>query len=474
LEQMTLHIPEILLQQVAGDELVDIRCGIADFVVEDGVMQARSLVLDTDVVKVSGTGSTDLAKETLKPDPRSPAEETKLFALRGAITVHGQLGAPEVSVDTSRTAARGLAALALAAINPALALLPLADSGSGKDSDCVALTRQTQAPWRSTAVTQKPKSARPADAGRCRARTAGRSAPDSAAAAIVALRLGREWQAAQRIRMRSVQPALALRFVGRIWRRRWIPTFPSRFAPTGDAFIEVDRAIHSHDLRGAVRAALIDLHSDEGAPAAHGLRVVVRVFLRYPRVGQAPIKPPAIAPAPAPLSIATSGPAATIGPIPGIDSAMRLAAKPAAPPTTPPVRAQFAVCASSLASPACGTIVARDIARDDSDVTRHVTVVREIPHDPPGGAIRVERTYDGLDHGNILLALGIETARNIRWASACCLHWGGVAAVTIGPRPRLLRPVRTAGGGPVGLNQDCEPTPAIPRETRSTAVSPST
>src|SRR4029079_9709174 len=88
------------------------------------------------------------------------------------------------------------------------------------------------------------------------------------------------------IRIVSVELALALRSVGRIWRRRWIPTFPSRFAPTGDAFIEVDRAIHSHDLRGAVRAALIDLHSDEGAPAAHGLRVVVRVFLRYPRVGQ--------------------------------------------------------------------------------------------------------------------------------------------------------------------------------------------
>jgi len=161
LEQMALHIPEILLQQIAGDELVDIRCGIADFVVEDGVMQARTLVLDTDVVKVSGTGSTDLAKETLSltlvPRPKKPS----LFALRGAITVHGQLGAPEVSVDTSRTAARGLAALALAAINPALALLPLADSGSGKDSDCVALTRQTQAPWRSTAVTQKPQKRTP-------------------------------------------------------------------------------------------------------------------------------------------------------------------------------------------------------------------------------------------------------------------------------------------------------------------------
>src|SRR5687768_2547332 len=61
-----------------------------------------------------------------------------------------------------------------------------------------------------------------------------------------------------------------------------------------------------------------------------------------------PIRPPATAPVPAPASVATIGPAAMIGPMPGIARPARLAAKPAPPPTTAPVTAPFAVALVSL------------------------------------------------------------------------------------------------------------------------------
>jgi hypothetical protein len=46
-------------------------------------------------------------------------------------------------------------AAALAAVNPLLALIPLADPGSGKDSPCAALTRQAQMPWRKVVAAEK-------------------------------------------------------------------------------------------------------------------------------------------------------------------------------------------------------------------------------------------------------------------------------------------------------------------------------
>jgi uncharacterized protein involved in outer membrane biogenesis len=155
LEQIALHIPEIVLQHITGDELVDIRCGVAAFDVRHGTMQVTTLVLDTDVIKITGRGSVDLAQESLNLTLIPRPKKMSLFALRGPITVRGELAHPQVSLDTSVTLMRGAAAVALAAINPLLALVPLADPGSGKDSDCTGLTQQTQSPWRGVVVAER-------------------------------------------------------------------------------------------------------------------------------------------------------------------------------------------------------------------------------------------------------------------------------------------------------------------------------
>src|SRR3954470_6461988 len=51
------------------------------------------------------------------------------------------------------------------------------------------------------------------------------------------------------------------------------------------------------------------------------------------------MSPPATAPTPAPVSAATSGPAISTGPTPGMASPARLATSPATPPVTPPITA---------------------------------------------------------------------------------------------------------------------------------------
>lgn len=155
MQQIALHVPEIILQNLTGDELVAIRCGVANFHVEHGVMNVDALVLDTDVTKIVGVGSVDLTNETLSLTLIPSAKRMSLFALRGPISVRGDLAHPEVAVDVGRVGARGVAALLLGAVNPALSLLALADPGSATDSDCNALSKRAPGPGRKPASSVK-------------------------------------------------------------------------------------------------------------------------------------------------------------------------------------------------------------------------------------------------------------------------------------------------------------------------------
>ena len=144
LEKAGLHLWEILQLNLTGDRLVKLRCAVADFQVARGRMQVDSLVLDTAVTTIHGSGSIDLARETLDLTLRPTTKNTSPLALRSPIHVGGSFAKPDVSVDTAPVAARALGAIALGIVNPLLALLPLIDSGPGKDSDCGQLVRQAR------------------------------------------------------------------------------------------------------------------------------------------------------------------------------------------------------------------------------------------------------------------------------------------------------------------------------------------
>ena len=144
MEQIGLHLLEILQLNLTGDQTVPLRCAVADFDVARGVMQARALVLDTSVNTVVGNGQIDLAKETfdLRFVPRTKV--SSLVALRGPVYVTGPFAQPVVRLDTARIVARGAGALALGLLNPLLALLPLFEAGPGADSPCAELVREAQ------------------------------------------------------------------------------------------------------------------------------------------------------------------------------------------------------------------------------------------------------------------------------------------------------------------------------------------
>ena len=58
----------------------------------------------------------------------------------------GTLAKPRLTVDTGTVAARGLGALLLGFVNPLLAVVPLIETGPGRDSDCGRLIQEAKAP----------------------------------------------------------------------------------------------------------------------------------------------------------------------------------------------------------------------------------------------------------------------------------------------------------------------------------------
>lgn len=145
MEKAGLHVWEILALNITGDKLIKLRCGIADFSVRDGNMNANALIFDTEITTIIGTGNVDLKQERLDLTLNQKTKSTSPLALRSPIRIHGSFAQPVAEVDKGRIVVRALGALTLGLVNPVLAMLPLIDPGPGEDRDCGPMVRAVKA-----------------------------------------------------------------------------------------------------------------------------------------------------------------------------------------------------------------------------------------------------------------------------------------------------------------------------------------
>lgn len=136
MEKAGLHLWEMFRLSLTGDKSIKLRCAVANFEVHTGDMQAKVLLLDTQVTTLLGSGNISLAQEKLDLTFNQKTKNTSPLALRSPIHVRGNFAKPLIQVDKTRMTMRALGALALGTINPLLMLLPLIDPGPGQDSDC--------------------------------------------------------------------------------------------------------------------------------------------------------------------------------------------------------------------------------------------------------------------------------------------------------------------------------------------------
>jgi uncharacterized protein involved in outer membrane biogenesis len=119
---------------------VPVRCAVAHFRADDGVLTANRIVFDTGPVLATGSGTVDLGRERLALRIQGHPKEARLVRLIAPITVEGPLTSPKVGVEAGKAVAQGGIAAALAAlVTPLAAILPFIDPGLAKDANCGAL-----------------------------------------------------------------------------------------------------------------------------------------------------------------------------------------------------------------------------------------------------------------------------------------------------------------------------------------------
>ena len=152
MQMAAINLWGIAKTKLKGDRQVPIRCVVGDFGVKDGLMQTNALVFDTEVVNVTGSGTINLKTEALDLTLRPQPKEASLASLRSPLYVRGTFSDPDPAVDMKSIAARGIGAIAMAIVNPLLALVPLLEAGPGKDSPCGQLIAELTATAKSAST----------------------------------------------------------------------------------------------------------------------------------------------------------------------------------------------------------------------------------------------------------------------------------------------------------------------------------
>ena len=128
-----------------GDQRMPIRCGVAQFALEDGTAHAKDIVFDTQNVLISGEGQIYLGPEKLDLTIQGQPKKLRLLRLRAPVEIKGRLLKPSFRLEPGHVLKQGGAAAALGALlTPLAAVLAFVDPGLAKDQNCGQLLAQAR------------------------------------------------------------------------------------------------------------------------------------------------------------------------------------------------------------------------------------------------------------------------------------------------------------------------------------------
>jgi uncharacterized protein involved in outer membrane biogenesis len=128
-------------------ERVELRCTLADLAIRDGIVNTRSLVVDTPIADIGGEGTINLETEEIDITLLARPDETPLPTDRTGISITGTLADPEINVNPVALAARGAAAATLGVLLKPFTTLADAVAGDEENTEapCGALLEQSAA-----------------------------------------------------------------------------------------------------------------------------------------------------------------------------------------------------------------------------------------------------------------------------------------------------------------------------------------
>jgi uncharacterized protein involved in outer membrane biogenesis len=144
-EALDLDLAEWLTASaVPGTLQTPIRCALVAFTVQDSVLSAEPVVIDTRDSVIVLEGQIGLATEQLKLTLEAYPKDPSALSIESSVRVAGTLLEPSVDVLDAETAGQGALALVLGALaGPLAALVPYFDPGLAKDQNCGQLLGAT-------------------------------------------------------------------------------------------------------------------------------------------------------------------------------------------------------------------------------------------------------------------------------------------------------------------------------------------
>ena len=139
-EAVGLDIAQVAPRLLGADESTEIRCGVVDFGLKDGLLRSNAIVLDTTFSNIHGDGVIDLKDESVSADIQSDPKQPSVLSGNTPITIGGRLKKPAIGLEPVEATAKVGAATALGVVlTPIAAIIPFIDIGLGEDADCDAL-----------------------------------------------------------------------------------------------------------------------------------------------------------------------------------------------------------------------------------------------------------------------------------------------------------------------------------------------
>jgi AsmA family protein len=144
-ELMGVDVARSLFLYLSNDQRpTPVRCAVAEFHAQAGVLTARRLVLDTDVVRADGSGVIDLRNETLNLVMKGKPKHFRLLRIAAPIILKGRFTHPKLGLDLSKALPQVGASVALGVLVSPLAIaLPFITPGA-KGADCDALLAEAR------------------------------------------------------------------------------------------------------------------------------------------------------------------------------------------------------------------------------------------------------------------------------------------------------------------------------------------
>ncbi|MBC3917956.1 AsmA family protein [Undibacterium sp. CY18W] len=143
LEIAGLNLANAVFVKVFGDKQVHLNCLASDFNVKNGLAEVKNFVIDTDDAVIDISGNINLAQEQLNLDVRPKTKGVRIISLRTPLYAKGTFKHPDVGPYKGPLALKAAAAVALAAVAPFAAVLPLVNLGNTPDTNCTSALAKT-------------------------------------------------------------------------------------------------------------------------------------------------------------------------------------------------------------------------------------------------------------------------------------------------------------------------------------------